>query len=63
MGATVIKKGNSYRVRFRYKGLKDLSINFKDLDLARISKEDYEIISNLLQKYLNLRADVFYEDD
>lgn len=27
-----------------------------------LSKEDYEIISNLLHKYLNLRADVFHDD-
>jgi hypothetical protein len=27
-----------------------------------LKKEDYEVISNLLHKYLNLRADVFHED-
>lgn len=27
-----------------------------------LNKEDIEIISELLQKYLSLRADVFYED-
>lgn len=26
-----------------------------------LSKEDFEIISELLHKYLNLRADVFHE--
>jgi hypothetical protein len=29
---------------------------------GKISKEDLEKISNLIHKYLNLRADVFYED-
>jgi len=42
MGATIIKKGNSYRVRFRYKGLKDLSINFKSLEIARKWIEEHE---------------------
>ena len=27
-----------------------------------LKKEDYEVIANLLHKYLNLRADVFHED-
>lgn len=34
MGATILKRGNTYRVRLRYKGLKDLSINFKYLTTA-----------------------------
>ncbi len=34
MGATIIKRGNAFRVRFRYKGLKDLSLTFRRLDEA-----------------------------
>lgn len=35
MGATIQNRESSYRVRLRYKGLKDLCITFKDYDLAR----------------------------
>lgn len=34
MGASIFKRGNAYRARLRYKGLKDLCITFKDFETA-----------------------------
>lgn len=42
MGATILKRGNTYRVRLRYKGLKDLSITFKDFETASEWIETHE---------------------
>lgn len=42
MGATIQKIGNAYRVRFRYKELNDLSINFKDLEEAQKWSDENE---------------------
>lgn len=40
---------------------KEISLLMKIYHAELLSKEDYEVISDLLQKYLNLRADVFHE--
>lgn len=40
---------------------KELELMMKLNKEEILNKEDYEVISNLLHKYLNLRADVFHE--
>lgn len=40
---------------------KELQLLMKLNSEATLSKEDFEIISELLHKYLNLRASVFHE--
>lgn len=40
---------------------KEIELLIKIHHAELLSKEDYEIIANLLEKYLNLRADVFHE--
>jgi len=39
----------------------ELELLMKLNSKGTLSKEDFEIIANLLHKYLNLRADVFHE--
>jgi len=41
---------------------KEIELMMKIHKEGLLSKEDYEVISNLLHKYLNLRADVFHDD-
>lgn len=40
---------------------KELQLLMKLNSQGTLPKEDFEIISELLHKYLNLRADVFHE--
>lgn len=41
---------------------KEIELLMKIYKEELLKKEDYEVIANLLYKYLNLRADVFYEN-